>query len=208
MSVASADAESRFDAPLPAGFQRKEPLRATADVIARRYPGFRVEILEGSLVISPPPLIKHSGIVSRVMVQLEPRLPEGRICLQRTSIENDDGSEDYAVPDLLVLPSSVGEEDEWLFPADTADLALEVTGRGNATVDTVVKVRMYAEWRIPIFLLVDPRTGKTVLYSDPREGKYQAVHIFKFGDPVALPEPLKDVTIDTSKFPRYETKAS
>nr|WP_245928763.1 Uma2 family endonuclease [Murinocardiopsis flavida] len=189
----------------PGAFQQAGWLRAAADRIAARYPAYRAEVIDGAIVVSPPRSARHNGIVSRIMMTLERQLPEERICLQTTSIENDDDSEDYAIPDLLVLPSAVEEEDEWLFTADIVDLALEVVSKGNATTDTVAKVHTYAEWMIPIFLLVDPRKGEIVLYSDPRDGAYQGVHRLKFGDPVALPEPLSGVSIDTAKLPRYGT---
>lgn len=203
MSVATADAGPELGAPSLEGMQPAESLRDAADWMSRRFPGYRVEILEGALVVSPTPLAKHNGTIRRIMVQLESQLPEERICLQTTSIENDDDSEDYAIPDLLVLPSAVEDADEWLFTADIVDLALEVVSKGNATTDTVAKVRTYAEWMIPIFLLVDPRKGEIVVYSDPRDGEYQGVHRLKFGDPVILPAPLAGLAIDTAKLPRY-----
>lgn len=64
---------------------------------------------------------------------------------------------------------------------------------------------MYAQWRIPIYLLVDLRDGTVVLYGDPVDGVYQGTHRMRFGDIVELPAPLKGITIETADLPRYPT---
>ncbi len=207
MSVAMADAGTENGAPAPEAHAPVESLRDLAEQASRVFPpGYRIEILGGSLIVSPTPLAKHNGIVRRIMMQLESQLPESKVCFHTTSVESVADDEDYAIPDLLVLPAEVEDEEEWLFTADIVDLALEVVPKGNSTSDTVTKVGVYAQWGIPVYLLVDPRGGEIVLYSDPREGEYRGVHRLKFGDPVELPEPLKDLTIDTSKFPLYRAK--
>ncbi|MFC7741342.1 Uma2 family endonuclease [Nocardiopsis composta] len=74
---------------------------------------------------------------------------------------------------------------------------------GNSKTDTVAKVDRYASWAIPIYLLVDPRDGTVVCRSAPRDGEYQAIRKFTFGDMVKLPSPLDNVRIDTAELRRY-----
>ncbi|KII00379.1 hypothetical protein LP52_02200 [Streptomonospora alba] len=56
---------------------------------------------------------------------------------------------------------------------------------------------------IPDYLPVDPRDGSVTCCSDPREGRFQAVRRMRFGDTVVLPEPLRNVRIETGDLPRY-----
>ncbi|WP_158070325.1 Uma2 family endonuclease [Nocardiopsis sp. CNR-923] len=130
------------------------------------------------------------------------QLPHDRSTAQVCSVEAPDG-EDYAIPDLMVLPDVLMDDDGWLVSPDDVDCVVEVVSPGNAANDTKVKPSLYARWRIPLYLIIDPRNATTRLYWDPKGGEYQARHDAGFGTDVVLPEPLKDVRIDTSVFPRY-----
>ncbi|MCY9784399.1 Uma2 family endonuclease [Nocardiopsis sp. EMB25] len=166
-------------------------------------PGFRVEVLEGAIVMSPTPSKKHGAVLRRLSVQLFDRLPDDRTAEQMYSVEAPEG-DDYATPDLMIVPVAVEEEDDgWLVSPDDVDCVVEVVSPGNAANDTKIKPTLYARWRIPVYLVIDPRAGTTRLYWDPKNGEYQARHDVEFGTDVVLPEPLKDVRIDTSVFPRY-----
>ncbi|GAB3445281.1 Uma2 family endonuclease [Streptomonospora sediminis] len=164
--------------------------------------GFRAEILEGSIVVSPTPTMKHGGVVSRFHRQLVRQLPESKDCYQVVSVGLPGDGADIAIPDLLVMPTEA-ETDHWLADPDAVELVLEVVSPGNARKDTESKPRVYAAMGIPIYLLVDPRDGSITCYSDPREGRFQAEHRMKFGDAVVLPEPLKDLSIETGDLPCY-----
>lgn len=177
-------------------------LRELAEQIDE-LPGYRVEIIEGALVVSPTPSKRHNGIVKRIMLALDHQLPAGKESHPISSVEPEGGGEEYCSPDLVVVPSDEDYEDGWLYSSDIVDFALEVVSVSHPTNDTHIKPLLYAEWGIPIFLLVDPRDGSIVLYSDPVDGVYQAVHRMRFGDTVALPEPLKGIELETTDFVRY-----
>jgi Uma2 family endonuclease len=197
MSVVMADP--------PAADSQHESLRDVAERVSRELHGYRVEIIEERLVVSPTPTFKHGGIIRRVSRQLDRQLPENRVPHQVMSVEAAEAdNEDYLVPDLMVVPIEIEEEDDWLLSADAVDLVAEVVSKDRSRIDTEVKPRLYASWQIPIFFLVDPRDGSMALYHDPRDGAYQGVHRLRFGDTVELPEPLKGITITTSEFPQYD----
>ncbi|WP_158613015.1 Uma2 family endonuclease [Nocardiopsis sp. Huas11] len=165
-------------------------------------PGVKVEVIEGAIVMSPTPSKRHAGVLRRLYDQLARQLPEDRVAEQVCSVEAPEG-EDFASPDLLIVPVAVEEEDGWLVEPGAVDCVVEVVSPSNHTNDTKVKPSLYARWGIPVYLLIDPRDGTTRLYWDPQGGGYRAHHDAEFGDEVVLPEPLKDVRIDTSVFPRY-----
>lgn len=201
MSVAAVEPPA---AP-PSAAAEDTTLRTVAERMADMLPeGFRAEILEGSIVVSPTPTKKHAEVIRCISEQMSPQLPEGMACYQVLSVGTSDGNSDYASPDLVVFPiAKAREDDDWLSAPDSVDLVLEVVSPGNARNDTESKPRVYAAMGIPVYLLVDPRDGSITCYSDPREGRFQAEHRMKFGDTIILPEPLKDLSIETGDLPCY-----
>ena len=63
--------------------------------------GYYVEIIEGALVVSPMPSKKHNGIVLAVQEQLLRELPKDKRPHPVSSVEGEDGSDDYGSPDLI-----------------------------------------------------------------------------------------------------------
>lgn len=165
--------------------------------------GFRVEIIRGRIVMSPTPSFKHGGVVHRIEAQLRSQMGNDRIARQMFSIAAPVDQDNYCTPDLVVVPSEVEEEDDWLLEADTVDLTVEVLSPGNTPSDVLAKLEEYAEWNIPVYLFVDPGAGEILLYSDPADGKYRTVHEARFGETVRLPGPLAGIDVDTADFPRY-----
>ncbi|GAA1092929.1 Uma2 family endonuclease [Nocardiopsis composta] len=184
----------------------EEPLRSVADRMAEMLPpGYRVEILGGELVVSPTPSVIHMGDISLIRRQIDAQLPATLITGEVLSAGLSGDSGDLAIPDLAVLPVTAMDDygTDWLVSPDTVEFVMEVVSPGNSKTDTVAKVDRYASWAIPIYLLVDPRDGTVVCRSAPRDGEYQAIRKFTFGDMVKLPSPLDNVRIDTAELRRY-----
>ena len=165
--------------------------------------GLRVEIIGGNILVSPTPSFKHGKIVLQLIRQLDPQLPADRMPQPSYSVESVEDDEDYCSPDLMIVPEELGDEEGWLAPADIVDMAVEVVSKGNVPADTTLKPRAYARWGIPIYLMIDPRNGDIVLYSDPVDGRYRGRHDYTFGDTVTLPAPLAGISIESKEFPRY-----
>lgn len=168
--------------------------------------GYRTEIIRGTIVMSPTPSVKHAAVVRRLNKQLEEQLPETLVPLQVVSIAAPDDDDDYCGPDLVVVPATVEEDEDWLVPADEVELVAEVVSPNNAANDTVVKPGEYARWAIPQYLLIDPRKAAMRLHWDPAPDGYRSRTDLAFGEPLILQESLKDIEIDTGDFPTYEKK--
>ncbi|OMI40861.1 hypothetical protein SPAR_03721 [Streptomyces sparsogenes DSM 40356] len=83
---------------------------------------------------------------------------------------------------------------------DQTLLVVEVTSDSNGDTDRIVKRRRYAEYRAPLYLLVDRQERTCTLYSEPGDLGYTEVHgPHPFGTPIRLPEPF-DLELDTSEF--------
>ncbi|MFD9083083.1 Uma2 family endonuclease [Streptomyces erythrochromogenes] len=167
--------------------------------------GCKVEIIEGTIRVTPPAMNHHACIASRIQGALYPTLPEGWGIHQRQSVAVPSCTS-LLTPDVLVLPLSVLVEaaTEYYVPATYARLVAEITSPSTAAQDRTEKPVAYARAGIPLYLLIDPHaTGEPAihLYGEPANGTYRLLWSGKFGETVKLPEPF-GVAIDTSAFPR------
>ncbi|MBD0695693.1 Uma2 family endonuclease [Streptomyces sp. CBMA123] len=180
-------------------------LRDAAEEIERST-GLRVQIIGGTLVVSPTPRGKHAGTVRRVRMQLDPELPTELGAYEVSSIYMPGNDEDYVTPDLVVLPTEWEEDDEWLTDPREVALAVEVISTSERVSLITAKTSWYAAAGVPILLAVDPREGEWTLHTHPRDGGYRGVLHGKYGEPVPLPAPLP-AELDTSNLPLYAPRA-
>lgn len=173
-------------------------------------PGYRAEIINGSIVVSPTPTYRHARIVNIVDKALALEIGNGLEAVQVVTVELAATEERY-VPDLVVLPSElvdgVGwDGPDWLRPAEAAEFVLEVVSRSSANPDWNDKVKGYASVGVPLYLVVDPIRQQSVLFSSPKGDGYAEQHRVSFGQSLHIPEPF-DVDIDTALFQRREKKS-
>ncbi|WP_239647097.1 Uma2 family endonuclease [Nocardiopsis salina] len=101
--------------------------------------GYRTEIIEGSLVVSPTPSYRHARIIRSVERILDQNGPEGLEALQWVTVEIPQ-DEDRFVPDLSVLPTAVVDGEgwdgpDWLRSTEDLELAVEVVSRSSVRYD-------------------------------------------------------------------------
>lgn len=134
----------------------------TVDDLAGLPEGYRYEIFDGSLIVSPPADVPHGGAVGRLHRLLSRQAPP------ELFVGNDIGVSrqltSYFVPDLLVVPdATVRKGGKALGPADVL-LVVEVLSPGNSGRDLVLKRHEYAVAGIPQYWIIDPaRQTLTVL---------------------------------------------
>ncbi|MFJ8753878.1 Uma2 family endonuclease [Streptomyces sp. NPDC102441] len=156
--------------------------------------GDRVQIIEG--IIEPvSPTWDHERAAKLVRRQIEGRVDELG-CVEGSGNLDLPGSSNWYVPDIAVVPEELAKGGGALLPDQTL-LIVEVTSESNAETDRVVKRRRYAEYRAPLYLLVDRMEGSVTLFSEPGRLGYTCVDgPHPFGTVLRLPEPF-DVDIDT-----------
>ncbi|MGW1175317.1 Uma2 family endonuclease [Kitasatospora sp. NPDC002543] len=176
-------------------------LRDVAEEIEQRT-GLRVQIVGGTLVTSPTPRGKHAGTTKRLSRQLDAGLPDSLGAYEVSSITMPGDAEDYATPDLVVLPRDWEDDDEWLADPHDVELAVEVISTSERVSLIDAKTSWYAVAGVPALLAIDPRDGTWALHTHPRDGAYQGVLRGKYGEPVPLPAPLP-TELDTSGLPLY-----
>lgn len=165
--------------------------------------GFRAELIEGEIVVTPPPDGEHEKYISRIVRQV----------IKRSSTEMDFSGnkglrlrsgeacpKNHVVPDVTFAPLErdlFGDADSWM-PCDGVAMVLEVTST-KPRADREAKRRCYARGGIPLYLLVDRDVASVTLFSDPEKDDYRELCTRPFGKPLALPAPFA-FDLETADF--------
>jgi Uma2 family endonuclease len=175
-------------------------LAEAADRLWEELPGHRVEILNGSIVVTPPPDGAHQETLTWLVEEFARARARqaGLRYLQGVGLWLPTGPDDYAVPDFSVVDADYKDAlvEKNCYAPHVFRLVLEVTS-SNWTNDTATKVDVYARANIPAYLIADRRHDEVLLYADPTDGKYPDPGTFKRGQSVPVPEAV-GVTLDLS----------
>ncbi|WP_050507837.1 MULTISPECIES: Uma2 family endonuclease [Streptomyces] len=165
----------------------------------------RIELVEGKIVMrrSGPPF--RTRTVALLGTQMEFAGWAG--LSGQALISGVPGSEPKA--DLVVTTDEAMQDNCHPYPADRVHLVVEVVEKvvSERDSDYAGKRRWYARSRIPLHLLVDPNEGAVELHSQPGDLDYGRVDRYRFGEPVALPEPFS-FAVDTRRFRAYASAKS
>ncbi|RZU25185.1 Uma2 family endonuclease [Streptomyces sp. BK239] len=165
--------------------------------------GFRAELVEGEIVVTPPPDGDHEDYIGLIVSQV---IKRSTIDMQFSGNKGlklgkaDGCPQDHVIPDGTFAPQALRlyrGADPWM-PSQGVAMVLEVTST-RPRADREVKRRCYARAGIPLFLLVDRETSEVTLLSDPKQDDYRQRCTLPFGKPLALPEPFA-FDLDTSDF--------
>ncbi|KFF95439.1 MULTISPECIES: Uma2 family endonuclease [Streptomyces] len=165
--------------------------------------GFRAELIEGEIVVTPPPDGEHEKYISRIVRQVIKRsrtdmdfsgnkgliLRRGEAC-----------PKNYVIPDATLAPIELdlfGSAGSWM-PCDGVAMVVEVTST-KPKADREAKRRCYARSGIPLYLLADRDTSQVTLFSSPEKDDYRDHCTRAFGKPLDLPAPFA-FDLDTADF--------
>jgi Uma2 family endonuclease len=114
--------------------------------------GRRVELVDGTVVISPTPEVPHQRVLQRLLIAFDRAAPAEFEVLPGVNV--------VLSPRRLLIPDFVvttvpGIEAVYCDGADIM-LAAEIISPSSRTYDCALKRQLYAEARVPFFLLVDP----------------------------------------------------
>lgn len=157
--------------------------------------GFRAELIEGEIVVTPPPDGDHETAISALARQLFRHAEAELDVMSNKGLIVPGGR---FIPDGTVTRAGHFRGAEPWAGSTGVLLVFEVTS-SQPHKDRDAKRLGYAKAGIPCYLLVDRGKGKVILFTEPEQGDYQAAARASFGKPIELPEPF-GFTLDTAPF--------
>lgn len=116
----------------------------------------RVELMEGTLRISPQPRSEHQYALMELACQLRSQLPEHLVVLPEVEVAVFDGwPATVRVPDLVVVQAAGARENPAFYRAADVLVVVEVLAPGSVSTDRVTKFHEYRTAGIPHYWLVD-----------------------------------------------------
>ncbi|MFJ9442970.1 Uma2 family endonuclease [Kitasatospora sp. NPDC101235] len=168
-------------------------LLEAAELISEQLPGYRVEIIGSEITVTPPPNMKHSRSLTRLMRLLfAAGLDDDEAeVFQNVGIWLPGGPSDFAVPDLAILDAY---SDDRLIEHNCYDpaafrLVLEVTS-SNFGDDLKKKPAAYASAGVPVYVIVDRTNQRVMVLTDPKDGEYRLHAVHHPGQSFTLPESI------------------
>lgn len=156
--------------------------------------GFRAELIEGEIVVTPPPDGDHEDYIGLIVDQVARRARTRMQFSGNKGLKLRSGGgcpKNHAIPDGTFAPLELrlfrGTE-SWMAPEGVA-LVVEVTST-KPQADREAKRRCYARGGIPLYLLIDRDDSSVTLFSDPENDDYRQLLTIPYGKPLPLPEPF------------------
>jgi len=138
----------------PSPLRPLSPARwSEADLLALPEDGWRYELLDGALLVSPPPSFDHQEAELELAVQLRRQAPPHLRVVTTPYIRM---GASVRVPDVVVVARDLVPPGTVVADAAAVRLAVEVVSPGHAEEDRVTKPILYARAGIPVFWRLEP----------------------------------------------------
>lgn len=158
--------------------------------------GNRYELLDGTLIVSPGPLVPHQLIFSRLMADLFASVPGD---LEVITADLRLGEDTAFIPDILVARgTAVYEAPRYLVAGDIV-LAVEIVSRSSRRLDRFTKPAAYAEAGVPHYWRVEQDDGPRLFAYELAGESYRLAAECPPGRPSRLERPFP-VTLDPARW--------
>jgi len=162
------------------------------------FRGYRMEIVEGNIVMSPLRPF-HNETIMLLWAELLPQLSPEWGCISDVAIPF---SQDFEFcPDLAVIPLAEKNRNLTSYSPDLIEVAVEIVSPGSVRNDYEIKDKQYAARGIPNYLIFDPRTGHLVTLWNPGPDGYQGRDTHPYGGKVTVETKIGPLTVDTGRLP-------
>jgi len=148
----------------------------------------RVELIDGSLIVSPAPTPKHQQLSRRLANALEPAVEEaGLEIYEAINVRLRHGR--IPIPDLAIVEPI--DPDEAVVHVTVVRLICEIVSPSNPAGDRVLKMQLYAEAGIPWYLLVEPEPKSVIVQLFRLDGGHYTEHAAGApGIPLEMTDPI------------------
>lgn len=158
----------------------------------------RMEILDGSLLVTPPPDIFHSRATTQLERLLAGQAPQDVFVGQGAGFTLRNGTT-YYVPDIYVAKETAFMPGRMAFSAKDMLLVVEVLSESNKRNDLVLKRGDYALAGIPAYWIVDRVARTLTLLELDDDEKYQERGVVRPGERWKSDWPFP-LTLDPAEF--------
>jgi Uma2 family endonuclease len=162
-------------------------------------PGFRVELLDGRLVMTPLGTRRNQRVTYRLVEAFWDVAHRNGWEILTPAAVYIEATRDRPEPDLVIAPPDSPDCNDHEMFSYGAVLVAEVVSPSSKHDDREHKPRYYALGEVPLYLLVDVEADPrcVTLFSDPAGGAYRSRTEVPLGGRLSLPEPF-GMTLDTA----------
>jgi Uma2 family endonuclease len=158
----------------------------------------RIELFDGSLLLTPSPTPKHQWISRSLANRLDSGAEQRNLhVLEAVNVRLRPGR--IPIPDVVV--GTVDDFSDPVIAAEGVRLVVEILSPNNAAMDKVLKMNYYAVAGIPWYLIVDPDSGALHLYRLDGD-HYTQESSTKPGEVLHLTEPVAATIRPEDLLPR------
>ncbi|MEU1041374.1 Uma2 family endonuclease [Streptomyces sp. NPDC005551] len=176
-------------------------LDALFESIERAAPeGFKAEVVEGA-VFMVPQRSTHWMIIRRIVHALDDTFGMDALVLSDVRIDFP-GHRNGFCPDVAKLRDGARQDATGHWLTQDIEFVAEVLSKATAPNDYGPKKSAYACAEVPVYLIVDPYTGKCHVHTQPKNGDYVTETTVAFGGDVELTVSGTGLTLATGDFPR------
>ena len=140
----------------------------------------RVELIDGELIEMPPIGPQHISrhiLITRYLIRT---LDDRATVAPMGSFPLGDFNEPQ--PDLAIFPYDRAAYENQPFPSPDRFVAFIEIAASSFSYDSGIKMKLYARFGIPDYLLVDVLKNRLVLYRDPSPDGYATVRELSYDD--------------------------
>jgi Uma2 family endonuclease len=161
--------------------------------------GHRYQLYNGSLVVSPPPVVGHGRRNYRLDELLRRSCPPGLKVLSFGLGIALNGHNTCLVPDTLITTEDAFNRDGRLFAPAEVLLVAEILSPSNRKVDLEEKPRGYGSAGIPSYWIIDDVSRTLTVLTEPYAKGYRREETIKAGEQWTTGAPFP-VTLDPAEI--------
>jgi len=159
-----------------------------ADFLALGETSDRVELFDGSLLVTPAPTPRHQDVSSELWLALRPAARSAGLAVHQ-AVNVRLKPDRIPIPDLVIVRPI--DTSQLIIDAMSVRLVCEIVSPSNAATDRVLKMHYYAEAGIPYYLLVEQDPLRLRLFRLDGEhyalrGEAEAGAVLSIEDPVRV----------------------